>query len=127
MREITEEDFNSYGNYTVESFHLLFRGEKIGISKFYISEKIKYKYIFLSLIEVTRSERKKGHGNAFIKQLLIFADTNKLMIILTPSSFFGVEKHKLIKWYQKHGFILNEGINKRDDVLQEMYRNSINE
>jgi len=78
--------------------------------------------ITLSRIVVTENERGGGIGGKYLKTLINYANSIGATIALTPSSDFGGDKEKLIKWYKKYGFVLNRGENKDFLIRDLMYR-----
>ena len=103
------------------------------ITKELTSIKEKYKEYFstlniyefkdkLSIDLIVVKEKSSGHGSALMKDLCLYADKTKKMIILTPSDEFGSSKSDLIKFYKKFNFVENNGDDKIFGVFEEMYR-----
>lgn len=62
--------------------------------------------IWLKLIKIKKSQRRKGYGDAVIDDIISFADTNNVRIKLWTTDVYGVDKRALQEFYKKHGFTL---------------------
>lgn len=78
--------------------------------------------IEIAKIIVNSDNRNNGVGTNIILDIVNFADSNKLTIVLTPSSDFGGNKTKLISFYKKFNFVENKGKNKDYEISDTMYR-----
>lgn len=76
--------------------------------------------ISIDLIKV--KEEKLGTGTSIMKDLCVYADKTKKIIILSPSDEFGGNKKRLIEFYKRFGFVENKGKNKIFGIFEEMYR-----
>jgi hypothetical protein len=85
--------------------------------------------LILSKIVLNKESRNTGIGTQIMNDLINYADKNKQIIALTPSSDFGGNKNRLIQFYKKFGFKKNAGQYKhfgfKDDMLR--YPRGINE
>jgi GNAT superfamily N-acetyltransferase len=68
----------------------------------------KQQYVILGLFEVLENNRNKGFGTSIMYELIDFSNKNKIPIALTPTHFFNSNVERLIKFYKKFGFIINE-------------------
>jgi hypothetical protein len=75
--------------------------------------------IKLSTIIIKEEARNLGIGTKVMLDLIKYADNNKQIITLTPSSEFGGDKNRLTQFYKKFGFKLNLGNN---DFIDTMIR-----
>jgi predicted GNAT family N-acyltransferase len=73
--------------------------------------KIKH-LLILSRIVVNDSLRDSGVGTSIMNDLVGYADGNKQIVVLTPSNDFG-NVNRLIQFYKKFGFKINQGIHKK--------------
>jgi len=78
--------------------------------------------LILSKIVLNKESRNTGIGTQIMNDLINYADKNKQIIALTPSSDFGGNKNRLIQFYKKFGFKKNAGQYKhfgfKDDMLR---------
>ncbi|TXG79836.1 MAG: GNAT family N-acetyltransferase [Spirochaetes bacterium] len=85
--------------------------------------------LILSRIVLNKEARNSGIGTQIMTDLINYADKNKQIIALTPSSDFGGNKNRLIQFYKRFGFKKNAGQYKhygfKDDMLR--YPRGINE
>jgi predicted GNAT family N-acyltransferase len=99
----------------------------------YLSDKYKDELIALDVYEDTKSLklsriiikpefRGGGVGTDIMTELVNYADKNKKIITLTPSSDFGGNKNKLTQFYKRFGFKLNKGIYKSYEYRDSMIR-----
>lgn len=65
--------------------------------------------INLNKIKVPKEARMKGLGTKAMKLLIDYADQSNQKIGLSPSSDFGGNKERLIKFYRQFGFVPNKG------------------
>jgi predicted GNAT family acetyltransferase len=78
--------------------------------------------IILSKIIVKDIARGDGIGTKVMNDLINYADNNKQIIVLTPSSDYGGDKNRLIQFYKKFGFKYNQSIYKHTNFDYEMIR-----
>jgi len=76
----------------------------------------------LSRIVVKNKCRDQKVGTSIMNDLINYADTNKQIITLTPSSDFGGNKNRLIQFYKRFGFKLNKGVHKSYEYMDTMIR-----
>lgn len=85
--------------------------------------------LILSRIILNKETRGEGIGTKIMNDLINYADNNKQIIALTPSSDFGGNKNRLIQFYKRFGFKHNKGQYKhfgfKDDMIR--YPRGINE
>lgn len=85
--------------------------------------------LILTRIVLDKESRGTGIGTKIMTDLINYADNNKQIIALTPSSDFGGNKNRLIQFYKKFGFKKNAGQYKhfgfKDDMIR--YPKGINE
>ena len=105
---------NKYGDYI------------IGLDIYEDSKSLK-----LSRIVIDPKLRNSGTGTNIMLDLIKYADDNKKITTLTPSSDFGGNKNKLVQFYKRFGFKLNKGIYKnyeyRDTMIRYPKMNQISE
>ncbi len=65
--------------------------------------------IELGQIIVPEGARERGIGTTAMRQLLAYADATGKRVVLTPSSDFGGNKARLVKFYKGLGFKENKG------------------
>jgi predicted GNAT family N-acyltransferase len=80
------------------------------------------KSIKLSRIIVKDEFRGTGVGSEIMGDLINYADNNKKIITLTPSSDFGGNKNRLIQFYKRFGFKSNKGVHKSYEYRDTMIR-----
>lgn len=80
------------------------------------------KSLKLSRIIINPEFRNSGVGTNIMTDLINYADKNKQIITLTPSSDFGGDKNRLVQFYKKFGFKLNKGIHKSYEYMDTMIR-----
>jgi N-acetylglutamate synthase-like GNAT family acetyltransferase len=76
----------------------------------------------LAKIVVKPEYKNKGVGTKIMEALVKYADENKKIISLTPASDFGGNKNRLIQFYKKFGFKLNQGHHKSFEFRDAMIR-----
>lgn len=76
----------------------------------------------LSKIIIKPEYRNEGIGSKIMNDLIEYADKNKQIIVLTPSSDFGGNKNKLIQFYKKFDFKHNKGYHKNFEFMDAMIR-----
>jgi len=76
----------------------------------------------LSNIIVKIEYRNQGIGSKIIEELIAYADTNKQIVVLTPSSDYGSNKNRLIQYYKNFGFKKNAGQYKNFEFKEDMIR-----
>lgn len=99
----------------------------------YLSDKYKEELIGLDIYEDAKSlklsriiinpeYRESGIGTKIMNDLIDYADKNKKIITLTPSSDFGGNKNRLTQFYKRFGFKLNRGVHKSYEYMDTMIR-----
>lgn len=84
--------------------------------------------LILSRIVIKDDARDSGVGSSIMSELIHYADSNELIVALSPSTDFGGSKTRLIKFYKRFGFKPNKGSNKDYEFKETMIRYpSINE
>jgi ribosomal protein S18 acetylase RimI-like enzyme len=78
--------------------------------------------LVLSRIIVKDEYKNTGIGTKVMNDLVQYADSNKKIIALTPASDFGGNKNRLIQFYKKFGFKMNQGHHKSYEYMQTMIR-----
>jgi hypothetical protein len=76
----------------------------------------------LSRIIVKPEYMGEGIGSKIMEDLVEYADNNKKIIVLTPSSDFGGNKNRLIQFYKRFGFKHNKGHHKSFEFMDSMIR-----
>ena len=80
------------------------------------------KSIILSRIIISPEYRGLGVGSKIMQDLIDYADNNRKIIALTPSSDYGGNKNKLVQFYKKFGFKHNKGYHKSFEYRDAMIR-----
>jgi len=62
--------------------------------------------IWLKLIKIKKSQRRKGYGDAVLDDIILFADKHNVRVKLWISNVYGMDKKILSEFYKKHGFVL---------------------
>jgi N-acetylglutamate synthase-like GNAT family acetyltransferase len=78
--------------------------------------------LILSKIIINDETRNEGIGTKILNDLIDYADKNKQIIALTPSSDYGGNKNRLIQFYKKFGFKHNKGQYKSFELRDSMIR-----
>lgn len=78
--------------------------------------------LILSRIVIKDECRNGGVGTNIMTDLIKYADSNKQIVALTPSSDFGGNKNKLIQFYKRFGFKHNKGQYKSYEFKDTMIR-----
>lgn len=78
--------------------------------------------LILSKIVIKEGIRQEGIGSKILLELVNYADKNKQIIALTPSSDFGGNKNRLVQFYKKFGFKMNKGHYKSYEFTDTMIR-----
>jgi ribosomal protein S18 acetylase RimI-like enzyme len=65
------------------------------------------KIVTLSIINVAQGYRRQGIGSKVMAELINFADNNKIILVLTPATDYGMSKTALSKFYKSFGFKKN--------------------
>ncbi len=78
--------------------------------------------LILSRIIIKPEFRNTGIGSKILTELTNYADKNKQIIALTPSSDFGGNKNKLTQFYKGFGFKANQGHHKSFEFKEAMIR-----
>jgi GNAT superfamily N-acetyltransferase len=80
------------------------------------------KSIKLSRIVVNPDYQGQGIGTNILNDLIQYADRNKKIVTLTPSSDFGGNKNRLTQFYKRFGFKMNKGVHKSYEYMDTMVR-----
>jgi GNAT superfamily N-acetyltransferase len=80
------------------------------------------KSIKLSRIVVNPDYQGQGIGTNILNDLIQYADINKKIVTLTPSSDFGGNKNRLTQFYKRFGFKMNKGVHKSYEYMDTMVR-----
>ena len=80
------------------------------------------KSIRLSRIIINDESKNKGIGTKIMNDLVSYADNNKKIVTLTPSSDFGGNKNRLVQFYKRFGFKPNKGVHKSYEYMDGMIR-----
>lgn len=78
--------------------------------------------LILSKIVIKKDVRQEGIGSRILNDLINYADKNKQIITLTPSSDYGGNKNRLIQFYKRFGFKHNKGQYKNFEFSDAMIR-----
>lgn len=78
--------------------------------------------LVLSRIIINKDVRGEGIGKKLMTDLINYADRNKQIVVLTPSSDFGGSKDRLIQFYKQFGFKHNKGQYKNFEFQHSMIR-----
>lgn len=62
--------------------------------------------IYLRLIKIKKSQRRKGYGDAVLDDIVNFADNHNVRIKIWITDIYGVDTRALSEFYKKHGFVL---------------------
>ena len=76
----------------------------------------------LTKIIIKPEFRQSGIGKKIMTDLTEYADKNKQIIVLTPSSDFGGNKNRLIQFYKSFGFKHNKGVHINFEYMDAMIR-----
>ncbi len=76
----------------------------------------------ITLSRIVVPERGAGTGTKVMQEIIDYADANGRRIVLTPSSDFGGNKGRLIRFYRGLGFVDNKGQKKDFSTRETMYR-----
>jgi len=77
----------------------------------------------ISKIVIPKEKRGEGLGSKVMKTITNWADTNKQLLMLTPSKDFGATSVSRLKdFYKQFGFVENKGRNKNFQFMDTMYR-----
>jgi GNAT superfamily N-acetyltransferase len=80
------------------------------------------KSLKLSRIVIKDEFKNRGIGTDIMNDLITYADDNKKIVTLTPSSDFGGNKNRLVQFYKKFGFKPNKGVHKSYEYMDTMIR-----
>ena len=94
-----------------------YKDELIGLDIYEDAKSLK-----LSRIIINPEYRDSGVGTKLMNDLIDYADKNKKIITLTPSSDFGGNKNRLTQFYKRFGFKLNKGVHKSYEYMDTMIR-----
>lgn len=82
--------------------------------------------VLLGYLCVPRDNRKAGVGSAVMKDICHWADSNHLQIVLSPAkkndNMGTTSTGRLVKFYRRFGFVLNNGRHKDFTLSESMYR-----
>ena len=78
--------------------------------------------LILSRIIIKDEFRDEGIGSKIMTDLVNYADKNKQIVALTPSSDFGGSKNRLTQFYKRFGFKPNKGQYKSYEFRDAMIR-----
>lgn len=78
--------------------------------------------ISLDKIIVPKEKRNESIGTMVMTEITRYADKNKMIIQLTPTTDFGGKIGKLKSFYKKYGFVENKGKNKDFEIYESFYR-----
>jgi hypothetical protein len=78
--------------------------------------------LILSKIIIKKDVRQEGIGSKILNDLINYADKNKQIIALTPSSDYGGNKNRLIQFYKRFGFKHNKGQYKNFEFRDAMIK-----
>jgi predicted GNAT family acetyltransferase len=78
--------------------------------------------LILSKIIIEEECRGEGVGTKIMTDLIQYADANKQIVTLTPSSDFGGNKNRLTQFYKRFGFKANKGQYKSYEFRDTMIR-----
>lgn len=75
----------------------------------------------ITLSRIVANQRSNGTGTAVMKELCAFADQHRVLIGLSPSSDFGGTKSRLVRFYQRFGFVQRKykGEGMRETMIRE--------
>lgn len=76
----------------------------------------------ISRIVLKPEARQGGVGTKIMQAIVNYADRNKQIVTLTPSSDFGGNKNRLIQFYKRFGFKHNNDIYKSFEFMDSMIR-----
>jgi predicted GNAT family N-acyltransferase len=80
------------------------------------------KSLKLTRIIIKDEFKDQGIGSKIMSDLINYADSNKKIITLTPSSDFGGNKNRLMQFYKRFGFKPNKGVHKSYEYMDTMIR-----
>ena len=80
------------------------------------------KSLKLSRIVIKDEFKNRGIGTDIMNDLITYADDNKKIVTLTPSSDFGGNNNRLVQFYKKFGFKPNKGVHKSYEYMDTMIR-----
>lgn len=63
-------------------------------------------YIYLVLIKIKKSQRKKGYGSVILSEIVQLADKYNVRVKLYVTNIYGTDLNVLYEFYKKHGFFL---------------------
>lgn len=63
--------------------------------------------LLCNILIYRKTERHKGIGTATMKEIIEYANQNKIPIALNPSDIYGSDLKKLIRFYRKFNFKQN--------------------
>lgn len=78
--------------------------------------------LILTRIIINPEKVNNGIGTSVMNDIINYADTNKQIVALTPSNDFGGDKNRLVQFYKKFGFRMNQGHNKSYEFQNTMIR-----
>ncbi len=110
-----EIDKDNLNNKTTSLQHEL--ENKYDVELFIYYSKIQNVLVISSII-IPKEKRNQGIGTKVMNEICDFADKNNLAIILTPSSDFGGNKKRLIKFYKYFNFVKNKDYKYRELMIR---------
>lgn len=69
-----------------------------------VPEEMRYGIRELTNLVTEEGKRKQGYADALLHTVCYEADKNRIVLILTAKSVGEMSTHKLVKFYEKHGF-----------------------
>ena len=78
-------------------------------------------YIYLVLIKIKKSQRKKGYGSVILSEIVQLADKYNVRVKLYVTNIYGTDLNVLYEFYKKHGFFLIK--NSNDGYMLYMPKN----
>ena len=119
VKEVAETSIESKDlKIDLSSQKIILGNKQIGI----IETSKRNNYLTLNKIFIDKAYQGKGYGSKAMKELIVYANKNNLILALTPDEVWGSKKSILIKWYTSLGFIMNKGSKKDFEIMQLMYK-----
>lgn len=97
----------------------------------YCSSEQNVHYIYLGLINIKKSHRNKGYGNAIMSEIIKLADKYNVHIKLWVTDIYGSNFKRLVAFYQRHGFtimkdVMNTQMDYKPQKTKHKKTNSLN-